>query len=71
MLHGTNFGVGEFIYKSVIPVTIGNLVGAGVFTALPLWLLYGRHDTMIDGSNVPHDEERGVNGGMVLKPNEL
>ena len=67
MFHGTSFGVGEFIYKSVIPVTIGNIVGAGVFTALPLWVMYGRHDTVIEGSHLPHDEENNMNGGLVLK----
>lgn len=69
MFHGTNFGVGEFIYKSVIPVTVGNLVGAGIFTALPLWILYGRESTMIDESYLLHDEESGMNGA-VLKPSE-
>ncbi len=67
MFHGTSFGVGEFIYKSVIPVTLGNIVGAGVFTALPLWIIYGRHDAMIEGSDVPHDEEKNMNGGVARK----
>lgn len=45
MLYGTSFGVGEFIYKSVIPVTIYNIVSTGVFTALPVWVMYGRYET--------------------------
>jgi formate/nitrite transporter len=42
MFYGTNFGVGKFIYQSVIPVTLGNLVGGIVLAALPFWWLYGR-----------------------------
>ena len=67
MFHGTSFGVGQFIYKSIIPVTLGNIVGAGVFTALPFWMLYGRDDEIIDGSHLPNDEEKIMNGGVVLK----
>jgi len=67
MFHGTSFGVGEFIYKSIIPVTIGNLVGACVFTAIPFWLLYGREESMIEGSTITTDEEKGINGGLVSK----
>ena len=69
MFHGTSFGVGEFIYNSIIPVTLGNIVGAGVFTAVPFWILYGRDDNIIDGSHIPHDEEKNINGGVVLERN--
>lgn len=42
MFYGTNFGVGKFIYQSVIPVTLGNVVGAVVLDGLAIWFLYGR-----------------------------
>ena len=45
MMYGdTGFGVGRFVWKFVIPVTIGNLVGATVFEAVPMWVVYGRHE---------------------------
>lgn len=42
MFYGTDFGVGKFIYQSVIPVTLGNVVGAVVLDGLAIWFLYGR-----------------------------
>ncbi|KAK2730131.1 hypothetical protein CKAH01_09784 [Colletotrichum kahawae] len=45
MFYGTNFGVGKFIYQSVIPVTLGNIVGGALMVGVALWFLYG-----IDGS---------------------
>ncbi|KAK0364657.1 hypothetical protein LTR91_008208 [Friedmanniomyces endolithicus] len=42
MFYGTNFGVGKYIYQSVIPVTLGNIVGAGLLAAIAFWYLYGR-----------------------------
>ncbi|KZL67469.1 formate nitrite, partial [Colletotrichum incanum] len=46
MFYGTNFGVGKFIYQSVIPVTLGNIVGGAGMTGVILWFLYGRNDTL-------------------------
>ena len=31
MFYGTNFGVGKFVWASVIPVTLGNIVGGALF----------------------------------------
>ena len=62
MFYGTDFTVGEFIYKSVIPVTIGNIVAGAFFCALPIWFLYGRHDADHHASNQPDDEERNLKG---------
>ncbi len=42
MFYGTNFGVGKFIYQSVIPVTLGNIVGGVVLDAIVIWFIYGR-----------------------------
>ena len=62
MFYGTSFGVGEFFYKSIIPVTLGNIVGGAGFCALPLWFLYGRHDADHHASDQPDDEERNLKG---------
>lgn len=42
MFYGTNFGVGKYIWASVIPVTLGNIVGGAFFMGFSYWLLYGR-----------------------------
>ena len=60
MFYGTNFSVGEFLYKSAIPVTIGNLVGGTVFCALPLWFLYGRQERALEVANQTNDEEKNL-----------
>lgn len=64
MFYGTDFTVGQFIYMSVIPVTLGNIVGGAVFCALPLWFLYGRHDADHHASDQPDDEERNLKGAL-------
>ncbi|KAI8686526.1 hypothetical protein NCS55_00329000 [Fusarium keratoplasticum] len=42
MFYGTNFGVGKFIYQSVIPVTLGNIIGGAGLNGILLWIIYGR-----------------------------
>jgi hypothetical protein len=37
---GTPISVGYYIWKSVIPVTLGNLVGGALFVGAPIWYLY-------------------------------
>ncbi|BFZ65148.1 hypothetical protein YB2330_006311, partial [Saitoella coloradoensis] len=37
---GQPFSVGKYIWKSVVPVTIGNLVGGCLFVGVPVWYLY-------------------------------
>ncbi|WPB03975.1 uncharacterized protein RHO25_008619 [Cercospora beticola] len=44
MFYGVNFSVGKFISHSVIPVTLGNIVGGALLCSLPFWYLYGRGD---------------------------
>ncbi|KAF6794645.1 formate nitrite [Colletotrichum sojae] len=46
MFYGTNFGVGKFIYQSIIPVTLGNIVGGAGLVGAPLWFMYGRDNTL-------------------------
>lgn len=50
MFYGTNFGVGKFIWASVIPVTLGNIVGGAFFMGVSHWLLYGRSPSLANES---------------------
>ncbi|KIV78497.1 hypothetical protein PV11_10207 [Exophiala sideris] len=63
MFYGTNFGVGKFIYKSVIPVTLGNIVGGSLFTGAFLWFLYGRDTTLAVKTGQPLSGEKKVDSG--------
>ncbi|PSS25194.1 hypothetical protein M430DRAFT_32988 [Amorphotheca resinae ATCC 22711] len=49
MFYGTSFGVGEFIYKSCIPVTLGNIFGGAGLAAFAFWFLYGREEDPNNG----------------------
>lgn len=66
MFYGTNFGVGKFIYQSVIPVTIGNLIGGTLLASLPFWYLYGREErtapNVQTGQPVEEEEKMGKRG---------
>ncbi|KAL1970150.1 hypothetical protein VTN77DRAFT_6555 [Rasamsonia byssochlamydoides] len=46
MFYGTNFGVGKFIYQSIIPVTLGNIIGGVMLSGCVFWFLYGRNEPM-------------------------
>lgn len=63
---GAPFGVGYYIWKSMIPTALGNFVGGGLFVAFAYWYLYlsgedgvqiafdiGSLQTAIDGSAGP------------------
>jgi formate/nitrite transporter len=47
MFYGTEFGVGKFIWNSVIPVTLGNIIGGAFFGAFVMWMVYGRHEPSV------------------------
>jgi formate/nitrite transporter len=47
MFYGTSFGVGKFIWASVIPVTIGNVIGGTFFGSFVMWMVYGRHEPLV------------------------
>jgi len=64
MFYGTNFGTGKFIYQSVIPVTLGNIVGGALLVGLPYWFLYGRDDTLAVGTGQPLSGEPKNRGGQ-------
>lgn len=46
MFYGVNFGVGRYIYQCIIPVTLGNIVGAVILDAIALWYIYGRNELL-------------------------
>jgi len=67
MFYGTNFGVGKFIYQSIIPVTLGNIVGAMILGAVPFWYLYGRNEQGLDlATGQPLAVERASDRQAVL-----
>ena len=37
---GADFGVGYYIWKSMIPTALGNMVGGGIFVGAAYWYLY-------------------------------
>ncbi|GAB7342557.1 hypothetical protein MBLNU457_g0734t1 [Dothideomycetes sp. NU457] len=61
MFYGTNFGVGKFIYNSVIPVTLGNIIGGAFFMGFSHWLLYGREPALSNetGQETMHSKTNG------------
>ncbi|KAF1351438.1 Formate/nitrite transporter [Delphinella strobiligena] len=44
MFYGADVTVGKYIYQSVIPVTLGNIVGGALMGGVVWWWLYGRDD---------------------------
>ena len=74
MFYGTNFGVGKFIWASIIPVTLGNIIGGAVFCGVFFWVLYGRGPALANegGMQFGNDkaENRGVSGDDTSVSNE-
>jgi formate/nitrite transporter FocA (FNT family) len=50
---GSKASYAQFIYKNLIPATIGNIIGGGVFLGLVQWYLYYAGD-----SSAPESKER-------------
>jgi formate/nitrite transporter len=40
IFYGANVNYGEFIYRSLIPSTLGNIVGGALFMGFILWYIY-------------------------------
>lgn len=40
IFEGAHFGVGYYIWKSMIPTALGNMVGGGIFVGTAYWYLY-------------------------------
>jgi formate/nitrite transporter len=59
MFYGTSFGVGKFIWASVIPVTLGNIIGGAVLGAFPMWVVYGRHEVGVREEKKGEEEGSG------------
>lgn len=47
MFYGTNFGVGKFVWASIIPVTTGDIIGGASFGAFGMWVFHGRHEVSV------------------------
>jgi len=58
MQGGASFTVGKFIYQSIIPVTLGNIVGAVFIIGLPFYWCYGRIDELDLATGQPVAVER-------------
>lgn len=43
IFYGANVTWGQFLINNLLPVTLGNIVGGGVFVGLVYWYLYGRN----------------------------
>lgn len=48
--NGAPFGVGYYIWKSLIPTTLGNMVGGGLFVGAIYWYLYLTGEGAVDVS---------------------
>ncbi|KAJ9216528.1 hypothetical protein DTO166G4_1744 [Paecilomyces variotii] len=70
MFYGTNFGVGKFIYQSIIPVTIGNIIGGIIPAGLSFWFLYGRNSPvgLDQGAKLAQQKEAEVGDESVENP---
>jgi len=58
MQGGASFTVGKFIYQSIIPVTLGNIVGAVFIIGLPFYWCDGRIDELDLSTGQPVAVER-------------
>lgn len=63
---GAPFGVGYYIWKSLIPTTLGNIVGGGLFVGAPYWYLYltGENDVDISFDLDPQATAMEAGGPM-------
>lgn len=57
MFYGTNFGVGKYIYQSVIPVTIGNMVGGAIMDEAFIAFIYGRSRRLAEKADLENRDE--------------
>ena len=75
MFYGSaNFGVGKFIYNSVIPVTLGNIIGGALLGSLIFWTLYGRDEPILPTSSKTGkrvESEESNLGGSEPEPREM
>ena len=69
-----DFGVGMYIWKSMIPTTLGNIIGGGFFVATMYWYLYltglGSDEVRFDLGNLDAAMEAGGPMGRA-RPKQL
>jgi len=41
LMYGADTTFGKFLYKNLIPVTFGNIIGGGIGVGVSMWYLYG------------------------------
>jgi formate/nitrite transporter len=58
MFYGAPFGVGRFVWASVIPITIGNIIGGAFFGAFVMWMVYGRHEAPVRDGEDEHSASK-------------
>lgn len=59
---GAEFSVGRFIYQSIIPVTLGNIIGGALLGSVPFWFLYGRGPVVNIQTGQPLGEPKSEKG---------
>ncbi|KAE9366506.1 hypothetical protein N431DRAFT_350351 [Stipitochalara longipes BDJ] len=77
--NGAPFGVGYYIWKSLIPTTLGNMVGGGLFVGAVYWYLYisgegdvgvsfevGAVQSSIQDAAGPMQRERDGEGNVIV-----
>ncbi|MBN1934693.1 MAG: formate/nitrite transporter family protein [Anaerolineae bacterium] len=42
MFYGANVSIVQFLWNNLVPVTLGNIIGGGLFVGTIYWWLYGR-----------------------------
>ncbi|OQO03027.1 hypothetical protein B0A48_11311 [Cryoendolithus antarcticus] len=72
IFNGAPFGVGYYIWKSMIPALLGNTIGGGLFVGVVYWYLYMTGDEAVSpdfdkpnslhGTESTADEMAGPNG---------
>lgn len=62
---GAPFSIGYYIWKSLIPTALGNIIGGGLFVAAPYWYLYltGEDDVEVSFNLGPQATAMGEVGG--------
>ncbi|KAF2087403.1 Formate/nitrite transporter [Saccharata proteae CBS 121410] len=70
MFYGADVSVGKYIYQSVIPVTLGNILGGVVFGGFVFWWLYGRDEQKAAQTGQPLSGEHENNNFPVTASGE-
>jgi formate/nitrite transporter len=64
---GNEYTFGDFLWKNLIPVTLGNILGGFFFVGTLYWFLYGREKQAVPGASGPAVAKTPVVGGCAGK----